>query len=338
MNEFEREQLARKYFVPLPDTPVGAYAALIAGAVGLLIGIVAGEFFGVLLFLVGLFGLAKGTMRYVRYRRDLAMATPRATDAQIDAWLEKAVELIIQTGSERLNVHPTELNVHPTEVGPQSENRILRLPFTGIPTKGEVDYRWARGADGKLRFSVYKIVVVYLSDWRLPVYVCHLDIATGATFNDSTKEYTLNHVEGMETVSDRLTVYEQQEVATKPNAGYSQQLTTVGHHTQFQAIRLRVSGKNAVELWIGIATDERTQVESAIGIIQKSSTDHYISALREHLRTRNHGAVGINPGLAHGNPPVSGRPTQLGPNQLGLPGQLSDGSTQQLGPYPAGGE
>lgn len=331
MDEFAREQLARKYFIPMPDVPVRAYVILIAGAAGFLIGIVAGGFFGVLLVLAGLFGLVKGGMHYVRYRRDLAMTTPRATDDQVDAWLNEAIDPIIQAGIGRLNVHPSE-------VGPQSENRIWRLPFTGIPTKGEVDYRWVRGTDGKLRFSVYKIAVVYLSDWRLPVYVCHLDIATGAMFNDSTKEYALNHVEGMETVSDRLTVYEQQEVAAGPSAGNPQQLTTVGHHTNFQAIRLSVSGKNAIDLWIAIATDERTQVvENAIGM-RESSTDHYISALREHLRTRNHGAVGINPGLVHGNPLASNRSAQLGPSQLRLPGQLSDGLAQQPGLYPTEGD
>ncbi|MGH3841835.1 MAG: hypothetical protein ACRDS0_10380 [Pseudonocardiaceae bacterium] len=327
MSEAEREQLARKYFIPLPGKPTGAYVSLATGAVGLLLGISEKGFLSFLLLLAGVFGLVKGTRRYLRYRRDLAMATPRATDAQIDAWRKEALEPIIRDGFKRLNIHPTEL-------GPQHENRTWNLPFIGIPTKGKVDYRKTRGTDGKLRFSVYKIVVVYLSDWRLPVYVCHLDIATGAIFSDSTKEYALNHVEGMETVSDRLTIYAAQEVGTKSNAAHPQQPTTVAHHTEFQAIRLKVSGENAVELWIGISADERTRVESAIDM-QESSTDHYISALREHLRTRNHGAVGINPGLAHGNLPESNSLAQIGPNQLGLPGQLSAESTQQSGQYPA---
>ncbi|MGH3547633.1 MAG: hypothetical protein ACRDQU_05845 [Pseudonocardiaceae bacterium] len=332
MSEAEREQLARKYFIPLPATPVGAYVALTAGAAGFLLGIVEKNFFGFLLLVAGLFGLVKGTRRYLRYRRDLTMATPRATDAQIDGWRDDALENIIKSGRDRLNVHPTEL-------GPQPENRTC-LPFIGIPTMGKVDYKIMRGADGTLRFSVYKFVVVYLSDWRLPVYVCHLDIATGATFSDSTKEYALNHVEGMETVSDRLTVFTPREVPS--NAGQPQQPTTVAHHTNYQAIQLKVSGENVVELWIGISANERTRVESGERAPVESaidaqgySMDRYISALREHLRTRNHGAVGINPGLMNGNLPAPNRLAQIGPSQLGLPGQLSDGSTQQPGLHPS---
>lgn len=313
MNNFDRKELARKYFIPIPETPISAYLFVIVGVSGLVLGLIAAGGIGALLVLAGLVGIGKGAMGYLRYRRAMRMAMPRASDAQMDAWLSDALGPIIRTGFQRLNVHPTEIDV-------EAPNELWRLPFVGIPVIEEVqgNYLWARGADDQLRFSVYKIVVVYLSNWRMPVYACNLDIITGATFCDSTLEYSLNHVEGMETTSDRITIYNQ-TVKVPPNSSSPQPPAEAKRQITSQTIRLKVSGESAVRFYVGIAENEQKQVESIIGM-QASSTDHYISTLREHLRTRHNGAIGKNPNLNEGIPTSEGT-KEVGPGQLGMPGQ-----------------
>lgn len=307
MNDHDRPNLVRKYFIPTPVPPTGAYVKLafaVAGLVMVILSAVTDS--GVFAFLlsIGVIALTvSGARGFFRYQRMLSLSTPKATDQQMDAWLSTAIGPIVQTGIRRLNVHPTE-------VGTVREGRPWQLPFIGVPRTGEQSYARAYGADGRQRFSVYKIMVVYLSDWRLPVYTCFLDMATGATFAESTHEYALNHVGGMQTVSDRFTDY-RPITGAQPAPGAPPPV--VAHHTTFRAVRLMVSGQPAVELWISVADNERVQVDAG-SAVSTASHDQYIAALREHLRGRNDGASAMNPGLAAGF---------AGPGQPGTPGQLS---------------
>jgi hypothetical protein len=312
VSEIERPELVRKYFIPTPGTPVGAYVKLGLAGVGLLLAIsaAAGDSGGwAFLLTIAVIWLAvSGGRAYFRYRRLLSQSTPKATDWQMDSWLEMAKDPIVQTGIRRLNVHPSEIG---------NPNHAWCLPFVGIPRIGEQPFGRRLGDDGRLRYSIYKIMVVYLSDWRLPVYTCFLDMATGATFDESTHEYALNHVGGMQTVSDRFTVHQPVNDAPANPVGSPR---VIAHHTNYRAIRLMVSGQAAVELWIDVAEGERLQVEDA-STVSGATHDQYIAAFREHLRSRNAGASAMNPGLTAG---FAGG----GPGQPGTPGPL----TAQPGP------
>lgn len=252
-----------------------------------------------------------GWHRYASYRGEYKRAVPRATDDQMDRWLQEALEPIVERGLVRLNIHPTELN----QTLPTNKQRLV---FVGIPSNTRYVAAW--GADGKRRYSAYQILVVYLSAERMPIYECVYDMVTGTTFTDSTKEYGLDKVDGMQTSSDRVTVFAPPMPGQPPSSA-------IGTHTMQQFISLNVSGTTVVRLAIGIAANERVQIEQVVSFQGGSEIDMMISGLREHLRAARAGALGHRAGLqgitnAAGPGPHLGLPDQgldLPPMSPGLP-------------------
>ena len=299
MDQKQREDLVRKYFIPDPATPVFVYIKLAAGLLLFFLGLVSN---GILAFL-GFVILAWGGFGFFRYMREVNRARPKATDPQMDAWLNEALLPIVTQGVQRLSVHPTELAYPPTENGQLGDEH--RLVFVGIPELEDFPYRRARGKDGQMRFSAYQIMVVFLSSWRMPVYECVLNMETGNTVTDATREYHLNQVDGVETVSDRVNVYRNvstgQESATPgPSA--------IGHVTRRQYVRLVVSGREAIRLQMAIADGDTARMEGT----SNSNADNLIATLREHLRQHHHGAQPAQPGLTGNQPAQLGGPSKLG--------------------------
>lgn len=299
MDQQQRGDLVRKYFIPDPATPVFVYIKL---AVGLLLFILGLASNGILAFL-GFVILAWGGYGFIRYMMVVNRARPKATDAQMDAWLNEALLPIVMQGVQRLSVHPTELAYPPAENGQLGDEH--RLVFVGIPDLENFPYRRARGKDGQLRFSAYEIMVVFLSSWRMPVYECVLNMETGNTVTDATREYHLNQVDGVETVSDRVNVYRNdstgQESATPgPSA--------IGHVTRRQYVQLVVSGREAIRLQMAIADGDTARLEGT----PHSNADNLIATLREHLRQHHHGAQPGQPGLTGSQPAQLGEPSRLG--------------------------
>lgn len=265
-----RRERVRKYFGPMPKNPIGAHIKL-GIAVALFILSVVGNagFVAFAAFLV----LVWAAVGYVRYLRARMRALPRATDQQMDYWLNSRIPEIVEDGKRRLNIHPTEIGA-----GEGSG----WLPFVGIPDREDWQYAQAYGQDNILRFSAYEIMVVYLSNWRLPVYQCVLDMESGATVMDQTKEYNLKQVDGMETVSDRVAITERNGPGQPGNTA---QAATTAHVTRRQLVNLVVSGRPAVSLVIGISQGDSLHLEGT----SRSHIDTGIATLREYLRSHQNG-------------------------------------------------
>lgn len=355
----QRIERVNKYFVPNPPTPTAEYVKMGIGG-GLFVFAIlafasggAGACFGVVLLLAALGLEISGVLGYLKYKQLYAAANPKATDPEMDAWLTHAEPNIVNTGLVRLNIHPSERGA----IGHQNPN----LVFCGVPYN-EMPYRSMTGRDGRIRYSHYKIMVVYLSDWRLPVYECVLDMATGATITDSTKEYKLTQVDGMETGSDRINLFGQRPGGMigagfgapgmpmpgmpgpgMPGPGMPGANMPIGHATGLQMINLLVSGRVAISLMLAISAEQSIYIEDTRR--QPSAIDSMISQLREHLRTRSDGAQAANPAMLGGAPTMLGAPNVLGPagpppDQFGLapPPQLAPptmGGPGQPG-YPQG--
>ena len=288
-----RRERVRKYFVPLPKNPIGAHIKLGIAVLILVLGVAGNAGFLLFAAFIVLIWAGVGYGRYVRARM---RALPRATDPQMEHWLYSRIPEIVEDGKRRLNIHPTE-------IGPGEGTGWL--PFVGIPDREDWNYVQARGLDGVLRFSAYEIMVVYLSNWRLPVYQCVLDMESGATVMDQTKEYNLKQVDGMETVSDRVAL-------TGPN-GSGQQGTqapamTTAHITRRQLVNLVVSGRAAVSLLIGIGQGDSLHTEG----VSRSQIDMGIATLREYLRSHQNGAQHQDLGLSGGGlQGLPGRPPSM---------------------------
>jgi hypothetical protein len=259
---------------------------------------------GVLILLWGIVGFA-------RYGIHLLRTHPRAADAQLDNWKDEALIPIAERGARRLNVHPTELGSADDESG--------RLIFVGIPEFGEGAssiVKSKRGKDGVRRFSAYEVMVLYLSNWRLPVYTSILDMETGNFVTDETKEYNLSQVDGIETFSDRISQSNSRSNGKKPAEDEADAVAV--HWTRRQSITLVVSGRRAVDLLIGVAAGQTVQIEN---VTEQSEADALIARLREHLRMHHHG---VQQNATLGNVGSSALDLQAGVG-LELPPQSSPG-------------
>ncbi|GAB7036395.1 MULTISPECIES: hypothetical protein [Catenuloplanes] len=259
-----------------PSGSNGAGGVACLGCLGLLAGIVAAPVGG-----------ARLLGAYNAYQRAYALAYPRATDQEMDLWLEEGTYYAVEAGRKRLNRNPGDVTL-------QHGRNVL--VFTGLPNLQ--NFPWCRlrrsEFDGRVRSSLSKILVVYLSHNQLQTYECVLDMATGATLTDSTKEYHLQHVDGMETSSDRVNVFlpgvpvpvppgapPAPVAAPKPSEGL------IAHVTGRQLLRLMVNGRVAVELIMGVADAAQVHIES----VTRNDTDAMIYTLREYLRAHNGGAL-----------------------------------------------
>jgi hypothetical protein len=291
----ERARLVRNYFATPPKQPVRDY---IKGAIGLLL-VIAGVHVAFVL-VIGLLLLAWGGIGIARYASKVAATKPKATDPQMDAWLEAALIPTAQNGANRLNVHPTELT------GSMDESRLIFEGFPNIP-----NVQIARGDDKKLRYSHYEILVVFLSNWRLPLYQVNYDMENDVAAYENTKEYNLGQVDGIETSNDRVNVLSVESGDSKDSKQAATSTGVVGHVTTAQILSLMVSGNRAVTLITGVTGKESVKVEN---VDDPSTIDRGISRLREHLRARHQGAYPASAGM-----PGSGGSANLGaPGDLGL--------------------
>jgi hypothetical protein len=255
----------------------------------------------------GIPALAWGGLQAMRrasaYSAARAQAFPRAEGRWMDHWLEEGLRHASSVAPGRVNRHPGEQTLH---------WGVDTLLFVGSPPLREFPVQFAYGHDdGKLRASIHKILIVFLSNYRVSTYECVLDMRTGAMVSDATKEYHLQHVDGIETASDRISMVLPGQFS--PNGAPAPAPATAGptlvdeggqvaHITTTQTLSLMVAGRRAVELVMGISRAERLQVE---GIENPSSPDAMIHTLREHLRGHNGGAMAPAPHTMPTLPPLS---------------------------------
>jgi hypothetical protein len=189
-----RQQAVPKYFLTTPEKPeapdIGSSKTMLlaAGVLGL-IGIVialAGDTaicVGLPLIVVAVWlawqGYGKKSTaesvyaeKMKAYEAAYAKAEPKPTDAQMDEWLAADRERIRGEALRKLDLDPAQIARDPIEViGPANKAAL------GI------------GKDNTVRFSKYDIVTVFLTDYHLAAHKCTLDMALGATTDESTQEY-----------------------------------------------------------------------------------------------------------------------------------------------------
>jgi hypothetical protein len=314
-----RAERVDKYFNPIPSPPVygGPLAMLITGGVLFLIGIVtiasagsSGACLGVIFFVAGVWLAYKGARpmlrRYNEYVEAKNRAHPRATDQEMSDWLEDGLRMAMDAGRHRLNLNPAEATI---------DRGAKELIFTGLPDDDSFDVRLAVGNDGVVRASYYQILVVFLSGYRLSTYECVLEMRTGATVTDATKEYHLQDVDGMETASDRVN-FELSRTGSE-NAETFQV-------TMRQKLRLMVSGRSAISLVMGMSGSASLRIDNTSAHSDIPGPDEMINTLREYLRGHKGGVLG--------NPAAMLPPQWANNGQWSVPGQWAPGTQPGTAP------
>jgi hypothetical protein len=325
MDDLSRAELVARYFVKTPDSP-GVRAIVVcwlAGVVGALSGawvawrhgftepLIAGA--SLLVGLGGLFCLGvagvRGRRCWQEYQRNWDRAQPKPTGAQMDQWRSAGIDYAIDTGMRRLDLHIAD-----------ADRRHDILVFPGISP----GYLAAAGEDDDIiRFPGYDILIVYLTSWKVSTFECTLDMATGALVSDRTQEFHLEHVDGIETRSDRI----EMQLSSQSPDGVSREADMPGvdvfRVTTQQQLRLVVSGRPAIEMTIGLMVNEAWQSG-----MDRPAMDRLIARVREHLRRHMGGARAADPRVVDatagpsglGVPPQPGGP-QWGTRFGGLPGE-----------------
>jgi hypothetical protein len=282
-----RGERVDKYFNPIPDPPdyTGPLALLIGGGVAFVIGLItmlsagsSGACVGLLLFGGGIFAAYKGLRpmlrRYNEYIEAKRLSEPRATDQEMDDWLEEGKRMAESAGRHRLNLNPAEATI---------EQGAEMLIFTGLPDNDDFPVRLAVGDDRTVRSSYYKILVVFLSGYRLSTYECVLEMRSGVTLTDATKEYHLQDVDGMETRSDRVNF----ELHSARSA-----TAETFQVTSRQILRLMVAGRAAISLVMGMAGSASLRIDNTAARPDVPGPDEMINTLREYLRSHKGGVLG----------------------------------------------
>jgi hypothetical protein len=173
MADSEREDQARKYFLPTPARPdkIRIYQQYFIAAGVLVLGLIlpiilpisfavaflVGAFIAALLALVAWITNGQVEKDYERRRR---RAEPKATDQQMDNWLRADQEAVSRAGVEALNRWSEDLSEPLVVIGPD-RGAYYRV-----------------GEDGVIRFSRYTFLVLMLANRHLTVFDCHYNFVT----------------------------------------------------------------------------------------------------------------------------------------------------------------
>lgn len=108
------------------------------------------------------------------YDSAFAKAEPKPSDSQMEAWLNEDKSRIINDGMRKLGLIPEQI-LNPNPI-------VIIGPLEGA--------KIAEGkTDGFVMFSGYRVVVVYLTNFHLGAYTCHLNFYDGSITNEETQEY-----------------------------------------------------------------------------------------------------------------------------------------------------
>jgi hypothetical protein len=198
---------AERYFraTPLNKDKNRAIALLDVGAAALVISAVMGVLGGSATFLIvavgGLVGMFVGWSQLEDYGRRFLHTEPKATDAEMDSWLNQQLKATEQEAMSRLAITPLDLDgtasgavgfdpwgASPHQVAPNHAG-----PFTVFgPVLDPKVHRV--GDDGIWRFRSYEVMALCPTTRYLGVYECVLDTVTGKRSKVELREYDYSDI------------------------------------------------------------------------------------------------------------------------------------------------
>jgi hypothetical protein len=295
-DRWRREGVPRYFAVIPPKPPDPQYGvawSLVVGglsAAALTFGVryATSEWYSALAVIVFLFGVAGALLffgvivvrdcsdrrRKIRERNAMIAANePQPTEAELDRWLAEDVDAAVQRGADRHRldiargatsgglVIPPQVIVGVSPLsGPQRVERLvrdLRRP-SGLRTAIEnVPLARSRvGADGQLRASHYRVLVLYLTQRRLGVFECDVELATRRRLSETTHSFSYDDV---------VTMSSRRRIADKSKN------VLVGS----DGVRRPVYGDN--RFFLTLVNGGHIEVSTAVAETEQSDTDSAIA-------------------------------------------------------------
>jgi len=188
----QRDELAVKYFRFTPETPnyLPYYIGIGVSLVLFLFSHYLGYGAGAIWTLLGLIGLIvfirKFLIRRNKFTSDYNWSMPKATDRQMDQWLEDGRKMVIEEARKRLDLPESEESTHPLLIDGPTENTLI-----------------GAGSDRVLRFKRHDILVIFLTQHHVATFQCTIDLGLGEILGDSTKEFPYKDITNLETQTSR---------------------------------------------------------------------------------------------------------------------------------------
>lgn len=135
---------------------------------------------------IGFGGIKNQISKTFIYYKEHNASQPKPTENQMNAWMEEDKRKVASSALARLNLQPISDHVINIE-----KPLIVIGPMNGA--------KYAKGNDGILRFSLYQIIVIYVTNHHLCAYCCELDFETGVVSQESTYEYHYTDVVSVST-------------------------------------------------------------------------------------------------------------------------------------------
>jgi hypothetical protein len=272
-NSITRAEAVRKYFTETPIKPsdpdysshqtkmgIGGGLLFLAFILfcsknGLLIfSGVASVYFGFKLFADGFSAYSEQKKEYEeacnKYRKDYDLAEPKPSDEQMDKWMNNDVEKIVDEALRRLDLEHEDYRSKPLLIG-------------GPVSQGETIY--ARGRDGKTRYSHFNILVVFLTDYHVAAYQSINSMEYGQILTDNTQEFPYKEITnlGTQTVKQEIKLVND----------------SLSAESGFMEFTLATSGANIIRVAYAFARSSDSQ-----GELLKIGEEYTIAAIRRKLQ------------------------------------------------------
>ena len=253
----QRDELAMKYFRETPDTPnyIPYYIAIGFSLFLFLVGNSQKGGMGALYYLLGIAGLIFFGWKLLNRRQDYTAAyrwaMPKATDRQMDQWLEDGRKMAIGEARKRLDLDESEESTQP-------------LIIDGPATKTSI----GKGSDRILRFKRHNMLVIFLTEHQVATFQCILDLGLGEILEDRTKEFPYKDITNLEThtSNDEFHFVNNKRVALKG----------------VQALGLYTSGSNVIDVNYFYSRNNTTNPDDYI--YPPSDAEDTIRAIRKRLK------------------------------------------------------
>lgn len=268
-----KETALRKYFMKQPDQPPKGKptALIVVGASFTVLGLIATIAGGqqavgclVIGLIPGLIMIGIGAMMLAKinaaYRAKVSEGEPKPSDLQVQSWLDEGIRKLSEHSRGKLNLDESE--------GSISAPLIIAGPIlwdTGGVSSD--DLVWKRGEDGLVRFGVYRVTIILLTDRHLTSYACDYNFIRDVALNERTDEF---HYRDIVSVSTR----EQDTAYTLP---------TGKKMTKAQAFSLSVASGESISVMVDSAEiREITGVEK----LPETGADKAVANIRAMLRDK----------------------------------------------------
>jgi len=216
------------------------------------------------LFLVGISMVRHGENRYrfAAYENRMEWAEPKPPDEQMRTWLANDVQRIADDGLQRLRLAASD------------RRHICHLAAPVFSTR----YQGRRGHDGYIRSATWKVLIVYLTEKRLSIYECTLDLGSSRTSHEETKEF---HVQDIDAVQTERGSQDVRLVTQNVRVGgILTRSRSLPDSMDTELVRVIVSGRTAAGIVLTVSSFDRESLENP----SRKQVDQEVARLRQHVR------------------------------------------------------